>query len=54
MAQKKNRPKINVNLEDAVLQEQKLWEILEMTRNSQDPLDKCEDWFHINEKSTML
>jgi len=43
------KQKISVNLEDAVLEEQKLSQILESLRNNTNASLYCDDWWDVTE-----
>jgi hypothetical protein len=45
----RGKQKITVNLEDAVLEEQKLYQILESLRNNCNASLYCDDWWDITE-----
>lgn len=45
---------MTVNLEDAVLHEQKLWVILEGLRNHSNVSLLCDDWYDVTETSSLM
>ena len=49
------KEKVMINLEDAVLQEMKLWNILETVRKSEEPhIQLFEEWWEVTENTSMM
>jgi len=51
---KQAKQKVSINLEDAVLQEQKIYQILESLRNDGNASLYCDDWWDVTETGSFM
>lgn len=48
------RPRVTINLEDCLLEEQKLHELLEALRSGQNGSLSCDDWWDVTEQNHFI